>query len=339
ETSTSMKTYSRICGWILAAAGGLLTVNAILKFLDLAAFREAVENYRLLPHELVSTIAVLVLLGELAIGVGMIAPRTRRTSTFGCVAMLVFFSMVLASSVMNGLDVGCGCYTEAVATTRVGWPSVARNLGFAGFLLVMLTARFGPRPWRDDRLFRNFESPPIALLTVVLVLITTQTFYLAQQNYQLRVSLASGGKLARIAVGDTVPPFDVAAIDSERVESVAFDSPEPTIVVIFSTRCPHCAKSVPAWNAAAAANPSSRFVGVSLEPKEATIRFVETHTVTFPVFVPVDRSAFVRNYRAYRVPQTLQIGPGGEVVVAQHGSVESVAPHPTRDATSTRTPR
>jgi len=323
-----MEAFSRVCGWVLAGVGFLLVLNAGAKLFGFAEFIEAVANYRLAPSGSEPWVAGTILLVETLIGLGMLLPRLRRRSSLLCMAMLLFFSMVVASSVMNGLDVECGCYGGGVSMTRIGWPLVVRNLGYIGFVLVALNGHLGPGSWLDDRAFRHLAQPEITWLALVLVLVLTGTFYVVQQGRSQGAPIAGGSGTARIQVGDRLEAFEGIPLDGRAVEQVAFGDWQETVIAIFSTKCPFCRSSVEAWNTAHDAG--RRLVGVSLSPFDSTRRFVEEHDVRFPVVMPADRAAFARDYRAQKVPQTIGLDRGGKVLAVQHGQVsrvESAAVH------------
>ena len=311
----------RIGRLLLLLAGSLLALNASLKALDFAAFAANVQNYRILPAAWAVQVATAVLVLELTLGVSMTLPRLQRTGSLAVVSLLVIFALVSTTTVLNGIDAECGCFAGGVASSRVGWSTVARDLALACGLLAAISLAHGDLPWRRDPLFRRFTSPRQAPLVLVVVLGLGLTVFLLQRN-GIPGAGQDGG--VRLRTGDIVSPFALTPLDGGEPFDVDF-AEERTLVFVFSTRCPYCARSVAAWNRAFEERLAPTVLGVSLGTTESTERFVAAEGLRFPVFLPVERATFLQDFRAERVPLTVTLDSSGEVRGVQHGLLESVA--------------
>ncbi len=115
----------------------------------------------------------------------------------------------------------------------------------------------------------------------------------------------------------------------------------PTIVFLFTTSCPTCQQTIPAWNQfyaeTAASNSGPQIVGLSLDPLQDTRDFVATYGIEFPVEVVIDRRSLDAQIRPVYVPQTLIVDANGVVLNAWTGLFEGEIPDGV--AAATRTPQ
>jgi putative oxidoreductase len=100
-----------LAGWAARAMLAVVLVYAgAVKALDPAAFARAVEHYRLLPASLAAVVAVYLPWVEIAGGVGLFWPRLRRGALLLTLALCLLFCTVIASAMVRGLDITCGCF-------------------------------------------------------------------------------------------------------------------------------------------------------------------------------------------------------------------------------------
>jgi uncharacterized membrane protein YphA (DoxX/SURF4 family) len=146
-------TWRTLQPWVsLAARLGLAGIEiwaALPKALDMTASRVAVGAYDVLPASLVRVVAVLLPIGELAIGILLLVGLLTRYASAAFAVMLIVFIAGIAQAWARGLSIACGCFSGGGelppgATAQYGW-EIARDVGFiavAVFLVVWNRSRF-----------------------------------------------------------------------------------------------------------------------------------------------------------------------------------------------------
>ncbi len=102
----------RVGRWVL---GGVFIVAGGLKVGDPRAFLEAVGNYRLAPHALALTLALLLPWLEIACGLALITRRLMHGALAWIIAMLCAFMAAVAAVWIRGIDIECDCFGPLVA--------------------------------------------------------------------------------------------------------------------------------------------------------------------------------------------------------------------------------
>jgi peroxiredoxin len=120
------------------------------------------------------------------------------------------------------------------------------------------------------------------------------------------------------AVGSTVAAFEAHDLQGRTQVVDARGVGVNTVLYVFSPACGWCNKNLANLRAlAAAAGPTYRVIGVSLDPNVDS--FVRAHELTFPVLVrPSPRS-----YAAYGLgatPETIVLSPSGTVLKVWQGA-------------------
>lgn len=111
------------CGTVIAL---VFVGAAVPKILDPGSFAADIENYRVLPGQLVGHAALYVPAFELAVALGLLWPRYRRGAALLAVAMLSVFAVAMAQARVRGIDLSCGCFGAAFES-KVSWWTVARS--------------------------------------------------------------------------------------------------------------------------------------------------------------------------------------------------------------------
>jgi thiol-disulfide isomerase/thioredoxin len=110
--------------------------------------------------------------------------------------------------------------------------------------------------------------------------------------------------------GDVVPAFETMRVDG-KVEKVDFPKGSRTVLLFFTSGCPHCHKMIPEWNRIYERQPKNlRILGIILDQEPPS--FWSTMPVSFPVLRSPGRE-FLRSLNVNRVPLTLRVGEGGKV--------------------------
>jgi peroxiredoxin len=134
-------------------------------------------------------------------------------------------------------------------------------------------------------------------------------------------------RFTRPSAGMYVPAFTTRSTDSA---TVTVGSPaRRQVLFVFTTTCPFCRTSIPAWTrigrAAEAAYGRGAAVGLSLTGADSTLAYVRGHGLAYPVAgFPDTRTRSL--YRSRMVPVTLVVDSTGRVVFSRIGEVtEGVA--------------
>jgi uncharacterized membrane protein YphA (DoxX/SURF4 family) len=100
---------------------GLVFVYAgTLKIIDPVAFAGSVAAYKILPYGLNYLVAAILPWVEVICGALLIAGYRVRAAACIIVAMNLVFMAALASTIIRGLDIDCGCFRQGGEKTPAG---------------------------------------------------------------------------------------------------------------------------------------------------------------------------------------------------------------------------
>ncbi len=119
--------------------GGVFLVAAIDKIAVPDAFAKSINNYHIVPTYLVNFSALLLPWLELLCSIFLIVGVRVKAAAFLTSGMLVVFIVAIISAMIRGLDINCGCFSQAgVAPTKVGWGKVFEDIGLlvAGIIIL-----------------------------------------------------------------------------------------------------------------------------------------------------------------------------------------------------------
>ena len=131
--------------WLVRACrigvGLVFILAALAKIGDPAAFATQIHHFRLLPGVLDNAVAVLLPWIELLAGLAHVLGVRARSGAWLAAAMMIVFTLAVASAMARHLDFECGCFGTADAT-RVGARKLVENLVItAAALIASLRAR------------------------------------------------------------------------------------------------------------------------------------------------------------------------------------------------------
>jgi len=115
-------------------------------------FAAQIAGFRLLAPAVIAPIAIALPFLEILLGIYLILGLFTRTAAWAAVILLGIFDLAIASAVVRGMTVSCGCFgpTDASVTT---WPEVARDAVFV--ILAAVVALRPPGMLALDRRIRN----------------------------------------------------------------------------------------------------------------------------------------------------------------------------------------
>jgi peroxiredoxin len=156
----------------------------------------------------------------------------------------------------------------------------------------------------------------LALAAALVVALGMRVRTLNRQNEEL------WRRATRPYAGMYVPAFTARSMDGG---TVAVASPaRRQVLFVFTTTCPFCRSSIPAWariaRAAEAAYGPGAAVGLSLDGADSTSDYTRAHRLAYPVArFPDVRTRSL--YRTRAVPVTLVVDSAGRVVFSRVGEV------------------
>lgn len=118
---------------------GLVFVYAgVLKIRDPIAFAGSVAAYKLLPYFLNYLVAATIPWVELTCGLLLIVGYRIRAAAGITAAMNILFIVLLASTIVRGLDIDCGCFRQGGEKTSA-WIAIMRDILFLSAALILVT--------------------------------------------------------------------------------------------------------------------------------------------------------------------------------------------------------
>ena len=110
--------------------GGVFLIAAIDKIAVPDVFAKSINNYHIVPTYFVNFSALLLPWLELLCSIFLITGIRVKASAVLTSGMLLVFVVAILSAMYRGLDINCGCFSQAgVAPTKVGWGKVAEDIG------------------------------------------------------------------------------------------------------------------------------------------------------------------------------------------------------------------
>jgi uncharacterized membrane protein YphA (DoxX/SURF4 family) len=153
-----MATQPKAMGWLVLPCrvilGGLFVFAGVMKLLKPMDFAQAIEAFKLMPEkaEHLTVLATFVMPWlEIITGGFLVIGLWARSAALVISALLVVFIGMIASVLVRGLDVNCGCFGkfEYPCTGPMGWCQIIRDLVMLGMGAVVVA--WGPGPLAIDR--------------------------------------------------------------------------------------------------------------------------------------------------------------------------------------------
>jgi uncharacterized membrane protein YphA (DoxX/SURF4 family) len=134
------------------ALGAIFLIAGGAKVGHADQFAAQIAGFRLLPQPLVAPLAVALPYLEILLGGYLVVGLFTRTAAWFAVALLAVFDLAVASAVVRGMTVSCGCFGPN-DTTVTTWAEVARDAVFV--LLAVIVALRPPGALAVDRRIGN----------------------------------------------------------------------------------------------------------------------------------------------------------------------------------------
>ena len=108
--------------------GGMFLYSAWSKIQDPGMFQTMVDNYRMLPTDVTALFSVTMSMAELLVGAMFLFTKWTREAAFATAVMLGMFIVALAQAQVRGLDISCGCFSDAEAEPHAVLFALVRDL-------------------------------------------------------------------------------------------------------------------------------------------------------------------------------------------------------------------
>jgi len=90
--------------------GGIFTWAGLLKIIDPHGFAQSIANYNIFPQGMSLFLALVLPWIEVICGIFLISGIFRKASTIIISGSLAIFLILIAVSILRGLDIDCGCF-------------------------------------------------------------------------------------------------------------------------------------------------------------------------------------------------------------------------------------
>lgn len=179
----------------------------------------------------------------------------------------------------------------------------------------------------QDRLFRILPYLALAAAAVLVVVLGQQKRSLIEQveqtQYQLRQARTEPMR------GMWMPAFQAPTLEGQAATIGEVPGEGRQVLLMYTTTCPYCLSSLPAWKQIAAAADTMTSIraavyGVSLDSVDATRQYIARHALPYPtVRFPDEKVAGM--YRAGTVPITLVLDERGRAIYTRTGELKDPA--------------
>jgi uncharacterized membrane protein YphA (DoxX/SURF4 family) len=121
------------------AMAAIFTYAGIDKIRDPLSFADSIAGFAILPAVLINLLALGLPPFEIASGLMLLGPWTRRVGALAVAVISVIFFTALASALLRGLTLDCGCFGTGAPSRPRMWLELGLDVMlFSGALFVYL---------------------------------------------------------------------------------------------------------------------------------------------------------------------------------------------------------
>ena len=121
--------------------GGIFIYASFYKIIDPAIFARSIWYYHMVPGSLINLMALILPWLELICGLALIFGIFYRGAVLWVNLMTVMFIAALAYTIVQGIDIDCGCFKASGSATGPAWNALLFDLGILLFTLQMWIGR------------------------------------------------------------------------------------------------------------------------------------------------------------------------------------------------------
>jgi putative oxidoreductase len=128
--------------------GGFFVWAGILKVMDPQEFADNIAAYQILPYSIINFAATSLPVFEILVGAMLVIGFQVEVAAFSVLILCGIFAVALASALIRGLKIDCGCLGGGAPSTVKMWFSLGRDFLFgsvAWFLFVQKTRMPNPK--------------------------------------------------------------------------------------------------------------------------------------------------------------------------------------------------
>ncbi len=114
---------------------------SLYKINDPADFAKSIYYYHLVPGDLINLMALILPWIELLCGLALILGLFYNGAVVLANVMIFTFIFALSTAIARGIDVECGCFKAAKASTDAAWDALALDSVLILFTLQLLFSR------------------------------------------------------------------------------------------------------------------------------------------------------------------------------------------------------
>jgi peroxiredoxin len=327
---------------VLAA---VFVTAAFAKLADRAGSKEALRNFGI-PGRILTPVAVLLPVVELAVAVALIPTWSARWGALGALALLVVFTIAIAANLVRGSRPDCRCFGQ-LHSAPLGWTTLARNaiLGVtAGFVVWQGWDRPGASAthWLGQLTAAEAVALSIAMLSGVVVAVESWLLLnLLRQHGRLLLRLdaledrsrqTTGSPPATIpsqptvglSVGSLAPEFRLTGVEGGTITLRDLrGSSKPVMLLFTDPGCGPCVALMPeiaGWQNDHADKLTIALVSSgTLEANQAK---ASEHRLEH-VLVQEGREV-AEAYRGAGTPSAVVVDPDGRIAVPLAAGAESI---------------
>jgi uncharacterized membrane protein YphA (DoxX/SURF4 family) len=134
------KTRQYILAALRIGLGSVFLFAGVLKISDPTAFAGSVAAYKILPYFMNYLVASTIPWVEAICGLLLIIGYRVKATSGIVAAMNMLFIVLLASTIIRGLDIDCGCFRQGGDKTSA-WTAILRDILFLSVALTLFSAR------------------------------------------------------------------------------------------------------------------------------------------------------------------------------------------------------
>lgn len=179
----------------------------------------------------------------------------------------------------------------------------------------------------QDRLFRVLPYAALAVAAALVVVLALQKRRLIGEVERARLELRQAR--TEPMAGMWMPAFQAQTLDGRQATIGELPAEGRQVLLMYTTTCPYCLRSIPAWKRIKAAADTMRSMpvavyGVSLDSLEVTRQYAARHRLPYPT-VRFPDAKVAGMYRAGTVPITLVLDEQGRTIYTRTGELRDLA--------------
>jgi putative oxidoreductase len=138
-TASNKSTGSLIVLTLSLGLAAVFFYASVDKLRDPLQFADSIAAFAILPATLISPLALGLPPFEVACGLLLLWPRSRRVGALAVALISIVFFTALASALLRGLTLDCGCFGAGAPSRSRMWQELGLDvLLFAGALFIYL---------------------------------------------------------------------------------------------------------------------------------------------------------------------------------------------------------